>query len=120
MKSRIALVEDNAELRELLKEHLTALGLEVDAFETCEAMLKRDCAFYDLVVTDNDLGRGLMTGISLTMELLDRAPYKTIFMYSGTLDAEAKFLHLGGRRFFTKTQVTDLVTAVKFYFSEAV
>jgi small GTP-binding protein len=74
-KKRILLVEDEASVAFLMKEHLTSLGPEYEVASACcgeEALEQMECGEWDLVVTD--LCMPGITGIELIEKLKQKKP----------------------------------------------
>lgn len=115
----IVIVEDQEDLRLILKERLKAKGYEVYAFESAEAALNRMPSFPNLIITDNDLGRKCMDGLTLTEELRKTRAGLGVFMFSAnpTDDIEERFLKAGGHRFFHKLETKLLLSAVEEWFA---
>lgn len=83
-KKRILLVEDDASIAFLMKEHLSELGsnYEIVAASSGEEALRQfDQSMWDLVITDNIM-RGI-TGLELIQALQDRCPNVVTILITG-------------------------------------
>lgn len=83
-KKRILLVEDDASIAFLMKEHLSGLGsdYEIGAAASGEEALRQfDQGMWDLVITDNIM-RGI-TGLELIQALQDRCPTVVTILITG-------------------------------------
>lgn len=83
-KKRILLVEDDASIAFLMKEHLSELGsnYEIGAASSGEEALRQfDHCTWDLVITDNIM-RGI-SGLELIQALQDRCPAVVTILITG-------------------------------------
>jgi PAS domain S-box-containing protein len=81
---RVLLVEDEAEVRQVVRHHLESLGCVVGDFGTAEQALASidDHAGFDLLLTDVALGPG-MRGTELARRVRSRWPAAAVLLMSG-------------------------------------
>lgn len=108
--NRILVVEDEASIRETIREYLARCGYDVRSATNGQealALLKKD--EYDLVVTD--LGMPLMNGFEMMKEALKIQPLTPIVILSGqsTFENALQAIQMGAYDFITKP-VTDFGT----------
>jgi CheY-like chemotaxis protein len=90
LSGRVLLVDDEASVRDFMRELLQGWGLEVTvAASPAEALaaFDADAARWDLVITDQTMPG--MTGLDLARALLARRPGLPVILYSGHLDPVA-------------------------------
>jgi two-component system response regulator GlrR len=81
-RTRVAVIDDDPGVRDLIRSALTADGIDVDAFEGAQPFLDRaDLAAYDLVLCD--LVMPGMTGTDLLEEVHERVPDLPFVIISG-------------------------------------
>jgi DNA-binding NtrC family response regulator len=108
---RIMVVEDDANLADLLVEELEAEGHDARAFESAEAALEVLDAFEpDVVVSDLQLPG--IDGLTLVEQLRDRHAAPSVLMISayGTIDRAVAALKAGAENFLTKPLDMDHFT----------
>jgi CheY-like chemotaxis protein len=102
MAQRILVVEDEEEVRDALREMLTAAGYEVDAaVDGYDAVEKAVSAEYDVITMDVRMPR--LNGIGATDILRERRPSVPVVIISGFLGSEFKYrkdLEAMGVRYF--------------------
>jgi len=101
MRNRILLVEDDREIRDLLKLSLSGQGYEVMTAENGEQALEAADASIDLIVLD--IAMPGISGIQTCMRIRERFNMPILFLTakSGTLD-KAEGLLAGGDDYLTK------------------
>lgn len=115
-KARIAVVEDDPYMRDLLVDYLDA-SYEIDVFENPKAFLdkfKQDIPSYSLIVTDYNMPE--MTGEALIKSLkLLSAQVPPILIISAAGEMNSLFaLRLGAGAFLRKPfKLSDLALAVQ-------
>ncbi len=112
--SRVAVVDDDPGVRELIRSALAREGIAVDAFEGSQAFLDRaDATSYDLVLCD--LVMPGLSGIDLLSEVKARAPAVpfVIITGQGSVSSAVDAMKAGARDFLEKPfrvpQLLDLV-----------
>lgn len=105
MGKRILVVEDEAEVREALREMFTSAGYEVavaeDGYDAVEKAVSED---YDLITMDVRMPR--LNGIRATDILRERRPSVPVVIVSGYLGSDFKYRNtledMGVRHFLEK------------------
>lgn len=91
--SRIMLVDDDANVLDIVKQMLEILGTRVDAFSSCYEALDHFCRtdeVYDVVLLDIMMDE--MSGLDLLEKLRDSSPAQKAILCSGyTEDTEASY-----------------------------
>ena len=102
-KSHILVVDDEADLKHLIVEHLTLEGFEVDAASSAEeATEKLSRTTFDVVVTDLMLpGK---SGVVLLEETLARSPETIVIMMTGdaTIETAVEAMKKGAYNYLGK------------------
>ncbi|MBI2526611.1 MAG: response regulator [Candidatus Rokubacteria bacterium] len=112
----ILVVEDEADLRDVLREHLSALGYRVVTAESAETALGAvEVAPPDLVLTDVNMGA--MSGLELTARLKrdHRSQLTPVVLLTSQSDLDARVagLEAGADDFFSKpVELLELRTRV--------
>ena len=112
----ILVVDDEADLRDLLREHLSALGYRVVTADSAEeALIAAEAAPPDLVLTDVNMGA--MSGVELTARLKRDPRYQltpvVLLTSQSDLDARVAGLAAGADDFFAKpVEIVELRTRV--------
>lgn len=116
-RTRIAVIDDDASVRELIRSALKAEGIDADAFEGAQPFLDRaDPAVYDLVISD--LVMPGMTGTDLLEEVRARVPGLPFVIVSGqgTVHTAVVAMKAGALDFLEKpfklTQLLEIVRRV--------
>ena len=103
MKSRILVVDDDAEMAAMLRESMTRLGHELDAVTSgAEALRALQGARYDAVVTD--LRMPELDGIQLCVRIASNFPAVPVVVMTafGSMDAAVAAIRAGAADFLAK------------------
>jgi DNA-binding NtrC family response regulator len=112
MNARIAIVDDERRMREIIAMYLQRKGFDVEAFGGGEAMLDAaDESVFDLVITD--LKMPGMSGMELLRELVDRDEDRPVVVITahGSVDSAMEAVRAGAWDFIQKPFDNDQLRA---------
>jgi DNA-binding NtrC family response regulator len=112
MNARIAIVDDERRMREIIAMYLQRKGFDVEAFDGGEAMLDAaDESVFDLVITD--LKMPGMSGMELLRELVDRDEDRPVVVITahGSVDSAMEAVRAGAWDFIQKPFDNDELRA---------
>ncbi len=118
MSKRILIIEDNAELAQLLAVHLRDLAYEVDiAGDGTEGLAKAQRTLYDLILLDLMLPG--LNGLDICRRIREKPPYVPIIMLTSRSSETDRVvgLEVGADDYVTKPfSVMELIARVKAMF----
>lgn len=117
MKPRILVVEDNDGIREMLGDRLTEQGWDVTlAADGEEGLALATQNKFEVISTDFEMPK--LDGVRFTLKTLAAKPHATIYMFSGSPQAEQLLVSAGGKKFFDKTDPSAYVKFLKAELAE--
>ena len=120
-KTHIAIVDDDALVREALSDCMESAGYSVEAFASAEEFLASNsgqstaCLILDIACLILDIQLPGITGLELQRQLADPARPPIVFVTANATDLNRDMaLKLGAKGFLSKpVRCQDLVTAVR-------
>jgi FixJ family two-component response regulator len=120
-KAHIAIVDDDALVREALSDCMESAGYSIDAFASAEEFLASNsgqrtaCLILDIACLILDIQLPGVTGLELQRQLADRARLPIVFVTANATDVNREMaLKLGAKGFLSKpVRCHDLLTAVR-------